>query len=166
MKRRTFVGAAAAAGVAGASPAAESPYEIPTAELALEINALLGPVVNLGPTANGQRRIIPITGGWFKGPRIEGEVIAGGADWQTTRADGCTVLEAIYTIRAKDGTTIPVRNVGLIAPRPDGKTYIRTVPSFDAPRGAHDWLNQSVFLGTLEVPEPGKRVRIRAFRVV
>ncbi len=165
MKRRTLIGAVAAASAAGPAAVAQSaPHEIPTAELALEINALLGPVMQLGPTSNGQRRIIPITGGWFKGPRIEGEVLTG-ADWQTTRADGCTILEAIYAIKARDGTVIPVRNLGLAAPRADGKTYIRTTPSFDAPRGPHDWLNQSVFVGTLEVPDPGKAVRIRAFRI-
>jgi hypothetical protein len=168
MKRRSLFGAAAAVTAAGpaAALAAPAPFEIPTAgELAVEVTALLGPVVNIGPASNGVRRLIPITGGSFKGPRIQGEVIPGGGDWQTTRADGCTVLEAIYALKTSDGAAITVRNLGLIAPRPDGKVYIRTVPSFDAPRGPHDWLNQSVFVGTLEVVDPGKAVRLRMFRV-
>jgi len=164
MRRRTFFGAAAAA-AAPSVLAAQPAFEVPTAEFALEVNALLGPVVTLGPTANGQRRMIPITGGSFKGPRIQGEVLPGGADWQTTRADGCTILDAIYALRTADGAAIAVCNVGLIVPQPGGKVYVRTVPSFDAPRGPHDWLNQSVFLGTLEVVDPGKAVRIRMFKV-
>jgi hypothetical protein len=41
---------------------------------------------------DGARRFIPITGGAVEGPRLKGVVLAGGADWQTIRADGRRTL--------------------------------------------------------------------------
>lgn len=135
-------------------------------ELAFEALVSIGPPLDMGQTATGKRRVIPITGGTFEGPRISGEVIAGGADWQTQRADGCTVVDAIYALKATDGTVIAVRNLGLVAPVEDAAPYVRTAPSFDAPRGAHDWLNRNVFVGTIGRVEGGGAVRITVYRVV
>ena len=73
-------------------------------------------------------------------------------------------------MRADDGTLIHVRNVGLTNSRVPGATsrYLRTVPSFEAPIGPHDWLNQAIFIGTIgpppeDVPKPS--VCIRVYRV-
>ena len=57
-------------------------------ELAFEALVDIGPPAAMGETALGRRRMIPITGGTFKGPRIEGEVVPGGAD----RTRGVTEL--------------------------------------------------------------------------
>jgi hypothetical protein len=37
----------------------------------------------LGPGSHGLRRVVPITGGTVKGPRLTGRVVPGGADWQS-----------------------------------------------------------------------------------
>ena len=137
-----------------------------TTELAFEALVSIGPAVRVGETATGKRRFIPITGGTFQGPRIEGEVIPGGADWQTVRADGVTVVDAIYAIKATDGAVITVRNLGLVAPAEGGFPYVRTTPVFDAPQGPHDWLNKSIFVGAIGLVEGGGAVRITVFRVV
>lgn len=138
-----------------------------TTELAFEALVDIGAPVAMGETALGRRRMIPITGGTFKGPRIEGVVVAGGADWQTVRADGVTVVEAIYAIRASDGAVIAVRNLGLVAPVEGGSPYVRTTPTFDAPQGPHDWLNRNVFAGAIQVANPERtQVRITVFRVI
>jgi hypothetical protein len=42
---------------------------------------------------------------------------------------------------------------------------VRTTPQFEAPIGPYDWLNKSIFLGTLDVISAGE-VRIRVFRVL
>jgi hypothetical protein len=81
-------------------------------EFAFEALVNIAKPLDLGQTALGRRRAIPITGGTFKGPRIEGDVAPGGYDWQTIRADGVTVLEAIYALKVSDGTVIAVRNLG------------------------------------------------------
>lgn len=135
-------------------------------EFAFEALVGIAPPTPMGATALGRRRFIGITGGAFKGPRIEGEVIPGGADWQTVRADGVTVIEAIYALKTSDGAVIAVRNLGLVAPVDGGPPYVRTTPSFDAPQGPHDWLNRSIFVGTIGVAEGGTAVRITVFRVV
>ena len=44
------------------------------------------PPLDLGDVANGRRRIVPITGGEFSGPKIRGACLPGGADWQIIRA--------------------------------------------------------------------------------
>lgn len=137
-----------------------------TTEFAFEALVSIDAATKIGDTALGKRRFIGITGGSFKGPRIEGEVIPGGADWQTVRADGVTVIEAIYALKTTDGAVIAVRNLGLVAPTQDGGRYVRTNPTFDAPQGPHDWLNKSIFVGTIGVADSGKAVRIGVYRVV
>jgi len=44
----------------------------------------------LGRTTNlGNRRIIPITGGHFHGPLLNGEILNNGADWQVAEQHYC-----------------------------------------------------------------------------
>ena len=118
--------------------------------------------MEVGRTSKGTRRYIPITGGSFLGPRLSGTILPGGADWQLERNDGITEVDALYSMRCDDGTVIVVHNVGLIA---DDGQYMRTTPRFDAPLGPHDWLNQSLFVGSISIaPEPNA-VIIRVFMV-
>jgi hypothetical protein len=67
----------------------------------------------VGDISYGERRIIPITGGSFVGPRLSGRVLPGGADWQVIRRDGITELEARYTLETDDGALIYVLNKGI-----------------------------------------------------
>jgi hypothetical protein len=72
----------------------------------------LAPPQELGEVPLGRRRIIGITGGRFRGERLSGRVLAGGADWQVIRADGVAELDARYTLETADGALIYVRNRG------------------------------------------------------
>lgn len=142
-----------------------------------DIEALVGPIRDLGPAPHGRRRIIEITGGTVRGPRLAGSVVPGGADWQYVRADGVIELEARYCIRTGDGTEIAVTNRGLRRAAPDimermsrreavdpALVYFRTVPVFEAPVGPYAWLNESVFLATAaRFPD---NVRIKVFEVM
>ena len=152
----------------GSSPA-------PELEFVFEASIALAPLLEVGPTQRGQRRIVPIAGGSFAGPRLRGEILAGGADWQFVRADGVLELEARYVLRADDGTHISVINRGLrrnLGP-PDNEpphtasgsaaVYFRAAPVFEAPAGAHAWLNESLFVST-GVRNPDD-VRLRVYRV-
>ncbi len=119
--------------------------------------------VEVGATPGGTRRYIPITGGTFEGAKIRGTILPGGADWQTSRPDSVTEVDALYSIRADDGTVIIVRNQGVITA---GGAYMRTAPRFEAPNGPHAWLNQAQFVGSVSGgPRPGT-VIIRVFRVL
>jgi hypothetical protein len=133
----------------------------PDLELAFEARALLAPPLNVGETPQGTRRVIPITGGTFSGPRLRGAILAGGADWQYLRPDGVTILEAQYLLRTDDDVLIQVTNRGVrhgpeevmrrlaagedVDPR---EYYFRASPSFSAPAGKYDWLNRHLFLCT------------------
>src|SRR5215813_206736 len=51
------------------------------------------PLVVIGPTPGGYRRIGILPGGRFEGERMAGQVMDGGSDWQTVRGDGATTLD-------------------------------------------------------------------------
>jgi hypothetical protein len=157
--------AAAQNGPGPSHPLAADP--VPAAVFAYEAIVTLEPATPVGQTPFGKRNRIPITGGVFKGPGIEGKVLPGGMDWQLIRQDGFTVIEADYMMQAADGALIHVYNKGLVGAAPGQGFYARTTPWFEAPDGAHAWLNQAVFVGTLGPPPPGhgEAVKIRVFKV-
>jgi hypothetical protein len=138
----------------------------------------VGPILDLGLTPHGRRRIVAIHGGRAHGPRLEAAVvIPGGADWQYVRSDGVVELEARYALRTSEGTEIAITNRGLRRapaavmerllrgePVDARHVYFRTVPVFEAPAGPYGWLNQSVFIATAErLPN---KVRLSIFEVV
>jgi len=103
--RRSFLSTAAlglASGLPGLVAAAEqtpaSPpagARVPKFEFVYECNATLSPAVEMGKTVEGQRRIIPITGGTVRGPKIQAELLNGGWDWNLSRNDGAGSVEAV-----------------------------------------------------------------------
>ena len=142
-----------------------------------DIDVDVGPIRDLGMTPRGRRRIVAILGGRVRGPRLEAEIVAGGADWQYVRADGVVELEARYSVRTHDGTEIAVINRGLRRAEPQimermargeavdpALVYCRTVPVFEAPAGRYEWLNASVFLATAaRLPD---KVQLEVFEVL
>lgn len=120
----------------------------------------LAPAVVQGETALGHRQFIPITGGKVAGPRLNGEVIPGGWDYQLRLPGGCTSLSADYFLRATDGTVIRVLNQAFMcgaAGTSAERTWTR--PTFEAPRGsAHEWLTHGTFVASIEVDPPATPV--------
>ncbi len=136
----------------------------PELEFVFEARVAVAAPVNIGNSSHGLRRVVPILGGVCAGPRLQGEVTPGGADWQVVRPDGVLQLEARYTIRAADGALIQVTNRGLrhgpsevlerifrgevVAPH---EYYFRSAAEFEAPLGGpHEWLNKGIFVGVAE----------------
>lgn len=174
-RRAILIGGAAALVLsqAGRASAQITTYKgnamAPTLELALTAYVQIGAQEMIGDIPGGQGRIIPITGGDFEGPRLKGAIMPG-ADWQTVRPDGVTELRAHYGLRIDDGALIQVQNYVLVrtdAPAADGKPAQRTlrgVITFTTPKGAHDWLNKTVFVSTLNEPSDTRApVVIRAY---
>src|SRR5690348_1092714 len=64
------------------------------------------PLVVVGPTPGGYRRIGNVPGGRFEGERLSGEVLDCGTDWQTVRGDGAIALDVRLTLRTDDGDLI------------------------------------------------------------
>ena len=130
-------------------------------------------VVDAGPA--GERRIVPILGGRVSGPRLEGEILPGGADFQLIRPDGVAEIEARYVLRLSDGALVYVVNRGLRhaapedmarllrgEPVPPERVYFRTAPVFETASPAHAWLQRSLFVGFGERRPAAVLVRVYA----
>jgi hypothetical protein len=144
--------AAAAALLATTAVSAQEVPPEPGLELLYRSRVALGAAIDVGETALGHRRIIPITGGTFEGPDMRGEILPMGWDWQLDRADGCTQIIADYFLRTDDGVVINVVNSGaLCRPGADGTPPppVRTSPVFEAPRGKYEFLGKGAYFGTL-----------------
>jgi hypothetical protein len=61
----------------------------------------------IGENSHGNRQILPVTGGAFAGPHLNGKVLAGG-DWTLARLDGVRELDARATCKTEDGTLLYV----------------------------------------------------------
>ncbi|MBS7788428.1 DUF3237 domain-containing protein [Roseococcus sp. SDR] len=142
---------------------------IGTAEVAV------GAPLGVGRVPGGERRIIPILGGRIEGPRLTGEVLPGGADFQLIRDDGVAEIEARYTLKLADGALVYIVNRGLRhaapedmarllrgEPVPPERVYFRTAPVFETASPAHQWLHRSLFLGLGERRPDSVRVAIHA----
>ncbi len=138
-------------------------HTLPTPQLVFifEAKVLLGAVQNLGETTFGKRRIIPVVGGSFEGPDIAGEILSGGADWQTIRTDGTADLDARYTLKTDDGVLIYMQDFGVRVAAPEvlarmakgeivdpSEYYMRTTARFEVAEGKYDWLTKSIIVCT------------------
>ena len=85
---------------------------VPSLVPAFEVVADLGPLEDHGMTRAGHRRIIPVVGGTVTGD-FAGTILAGGADWQTVRADGSIEIDGRYSARGDDGSFLYIRARGV-----------------------------------------------------
>jgi hypothetical protein len=143
------------------------PEDIFQPGLALEVLAEVGESYSAGQGPTGERRVVPIIGGRFRGKGLSGVVLPG-ADRQLVRSDGIRELDATYELKADDGTIIMVRNrVTIDAEQPpEGwDRYARSFVQLTAPHGPHDWLNRRVILGTLHSLRPERPLVLLRFFV-
>jgi Protein of unknown function (DUF3237) len=184
--RRSFLGIAGLGLAAGVSEVARSAAEagnvagppvgarLPKFEFVYECDATLTPAVEMGKTVEGERRIIPITGGTVRGPKIRAELLQGGWDWNLSRSDGAGSVDAAYYMKTDDGVLIRIVNKGVGGgggPPPvdaNGERFFMfTHPEFEAPVGKYDWMNRAMFVGTLGARKDAHNaVLIRVFQVV
>jgi Protein of unknown function (DUF3237) len=76
------------------------------------------PLLVVGPTPNGFRRIGLVQGGSFEGERLSGVVVSGN-DWQTLRDDSCMKLDVRLLLRTTDEALIAMTYTVLRAGPPD-----------------------------------------------
>ena len=140
------------------------------------VEVAVGPPQQVGPVRGGERLIIPILGGRIEGPRLAGEVLPGGADFQLLVTDDLAELDARYVLETDGGDLIYVTNhalrtgpAELMARLRRGESvdpadiYFRCAPRFRAVAGRWEWLNSRLFVGTGE-RHPGE-VRLDVFAV-
>lgn len=156
----TFFLSLAAAAVLSPQPLENGPAApAPVLEYVFTAEVRVAQAIEQGEIDGDRKRFIAITGGTVRGPRLQGQVLAGGGDWQRIGANGLTNVEARYFLKASDGTMIEVTNPGVRVGSPDvierltrgervdpSAYYFRTTPSFRVADSPHRWLQRAVFV--------------------
>ena len=138
-----------------------SPLPEPQLSQVYHLEATLGDPYDIGDVSGqGHRRIVPLTGGTFTGPELNGNVLAGvSADWQVVLPDGTIVGDIRYTLQTDDGALLYVQSQGVR----DGSSEVlarlaradvvdasedtfRTSTHIETASRELDWLNKGVFV--------------------
>ena len=124
------------------------------------LEATLGAPLDLGDVAQGHRRVVPLTGGTFTGPELNGTLLPGvSADWQIVLPDGTALGDIRYTLQTDDGNLLYVQSRGVrhgsadVLARlargqdVDASEYtFRTTTQIETAAPELDWLNKGVFI--------------------
>ena len=124
------------------------------------LEATLGQPLELGAIPQGHRRIVPLAGGTFSGPEINGTLVPGAsADWQIVLADGTALGDVRYTLQTDGGDLLYVQSRGVRHASPevlarlgrgedvDANEYtFRTSTQIETAARALDWLNKGIFI--------------------
>lgn len=134
----------------------------PLLEFVCDLAVTIAAPVEVGLTPAGFRRMIPITGGTVTGPRMNGKVLAGGADFQLILNGGTQAhLDARYVLELDDGSRVFVQNTALrvaslensqrimngLSVKPE-EVYFRCQPQLEASAPTWAWLSESQFIGS------------------
>lgn len=124
-----------------------------------DVEAAVAAPIEVGDTAFGARRMIPILGGRVSGARLSGRLLEGGVDYQLIRADGLAEIHARYVIETDAGARVYVENTGIRHGPPEAMArlrrgepvdpatiYFRTVPRFETAAPELSWLQRSIFV--------------------
>jgi Protein of unknown function (DUF3237) len=86
----------------------------------LSIDIDVAPIVDLGDSGTGVRRLIPFHGGTFAGRGgLSGTLAPGGADWQFVRGDSTIEIDAHYVLETDGGARLEVRSTGIRVAAPE-----------------------------------------------
>ena len=124
------------------------------------LEATVGEALDLGEIAQGRRRIVPLTGGTFTGPELNGTLLPGSsADWQIVLPDGTALGDIRYTLQTDAGDLLYVQSRGVrhggadVLERlargedVDATEYtFRTSIQIETAAPALEWLTKGVFI--------------------
>ena len=124
------------------------------------LEATLAQPLDLGEIAQGHRRIVPLTGGTFTGPELNGKLLPGAsADWQIVLSDGTALGDIRYTLETDGSDLLYVQSRGVrhgsaeVLSRlgrgedVDASEYtFRTSTQIETAAPHLDWLNKGVFI--------------------
>jgi hypothetical protein len=126
----------------------------------LSLRVDVGQAHHVGKTGDGDRKLVPITGGSFSG-EITGEILNGGSDALIIRADGCAELNARYCLQAENGALIFAQDEGyrhgsddVIQQLAQGEEvdpalyYFRTCMRLETANKQYQWINKTLFIGS------------------
>ncbi len=124
------------------------------------LEATLAQPFDLGEIVPGHRRIVPLTGGTFTGPELNGKLLPGAsADWQIILPDGTALGDIRYTLETNGGALLYVQSRSVRHGSPevlarlargedvDASDYtFRTSTQIETAASELDWLNKGVFI--------------------
>ena len=126
-----------------------------------DLSVQVGPPQEVGATAHGGRRLIPILGGTARGDGWSARVLPGGADFQRIVHGGLAELDARYVLETDGGDLIYVTNHALRTgpaelmarlrrgePVNPADIYFRCAPRFETAAPALAWMGERMFLGS------------------
>jgi hypothetical protein len=141
------------------------------------VQAELEATMNLGRTPYGERRAIRILNGTISGPKLQGRILPGGADWQIVRSDGAADIQARYIIETDSGARVLVTSDGLRHGPPavieslargdsvdPALYYFRTVMRFETADPSVAWLNRILTLARGQ--REARAVRLDVYEVL
>ncbi len=134
--------------------------------------------VEVGTGPYGTRNIFEVTGGWFKGDKLNGKFLTGGADWILIDANGIGHLDVRGTLETDDGAFIYLQYFGVLELNAKvatalqtggatdyGDSYFMTSPRFETGDSRYSWLNNIVTVSEGRV-QPGPAVEYKVYTVV
>jgi Protein of unknown function (DUF3237) len=117
------------------------------------------PLLDVGQTPNGYRRVGLVQGGVFEGDRLSGVVVSGN-DWQTIRPDSCMRLDVRLVLKTTDAALICMTYTVVRTGPPDvmaamdrgdapdpSTYYFRMSPFFETSAKQYDWINRIICVG-------------------
>ena len=133
----------------------------PRLTLVYRLEAVLGEPLDVGDLSRGHRRIVPVTGGTFAGPELNGKLLPGAsADWQIVLPDGTVLGDIRYTLQTADGALLYVQSRGVRHGSAEvlarlgrgddvdaGEYTFRTSTQIETASRELDWLNKGIFIG-------------------
>ena len=124
------------------------------------ITAVVTQLHDVGAMPGGTRHVVLIGAGKFEGPRVRGELLPGGMDMKTLRADGSMVPNVRLVLKTDDGALIFMHYTGVRHGSPEvmrriaagevvppDEYYLRSTPYFETSARKYDWLNRIVAVG-------------------
>lgn len=134
----------------------------------------LHPILDLGATPAGQRRIVPVSGGRFIGDRLRGQIHPhAGSDLLLVRADGSFQQDVRLVLATDDNALILMTYRGIRHSSPEvarriqrgepvlpSDYYLRIAPFFETSATRYDWLNRIVTVASGERQPTGVRYEV------
>ena len=123
----------------------------------------------VGPTRNGELRVVPVTGGTVEGPRFTGEVLPGtAADWLRVDPDGTAHMDVRLTLKSETGGVVYMHYTGVRTGAPEvlarlnagqavepSEYYFRTAVRFETGAPELAWMNKVIAVGIGQRPPSG-----------
>jgi hypothetical protein len=149
----------------------------PTVELRPEYLMTLEVMMDI-PQLVGARRVVNVTGGTLRGPKINGSLVAPSGDWLYNMPDGSSRLDVRLMVKTDDNELIFMEyggvmafpkeaaerlNKGEVVTHADG--YFMVAPRFTTASTKYAWLNHVQAVGKMVSLQRGHAIKYDIFEM-